>query len=197
MTRGLPYRIAIGATFVYVGLLILIDMLAPSIGVAVPPSIQGDISGIGLPFLVVNNILLFSFLLHRSRDIPFAVNQMQYTLGLPFAIGLFCAFGLGVFISNAVIQFAVLAVVVTVTTWLMVGGFAGSSTRDKHTRGAKIGRHNAAQNAVDQNALTVGGVPISWQSEVQHTLIMGSTGTGKTQIMDLFRAPSAHAATRL
>ena len=56
---------------------------------------------------------------------------------------------------------------------------------EKWLRGAKIEAAPQGQT-IDRGRLSVGGIPLEWDREVQHTFLNGAAGTGKTQVAEGF-----------
>ena len=181
-----PYRIVFGLSFIWAGLLGVVFVLPPIIGFIVPIELSHAI-GHSTPFFpILNNIILFSLLLHKVQEQPLTSSSIKYTIVAPSAIYflsliVLSLFGLGDL--EPVEMFGIIAVIATSLTWIGVSyviGFGNGKTRDTHLRGARLVSASANKNQVSPGAITFGGQPIAEQHLTKGILISGSVGSGKS-----------------
>lgn len=188
MKSSTPYRVVFGITLAYGAVFILTFLLAPVIGVQIPNNIRGIIGRIALPILAINNVVLFSVLLHKARNIPLSSDAVKYTILAPLAFGVLGVIALDLFVSNEFLVYGILAAFVTIATWLTVPNGTQNVIGDTHFRGAKVVHSSTLKStlkgSVSEFSLTIGGVPLEWKYENYHTLIMGAPGSGKSQAMN-------------
>ncbi|SKA40452.1 Type IV secretory pathway, VirD4 component, TraG/TraD family ATPase [Enhydrobacter aerosaccus] len=70
--------------------------------------------------------------------------------------------------------------------WKGTGRLNAAAWNDASLRGARLEEQSRKAGRKFKDHLQVGGVPIDRPAEVEHILISGATGTGKSQIMDGF-----------
>jgi type IV secretory pathway TraG/TraD family ATPase VirD4 len=188
MKSSTPYRVVFGITSAYAAVFILTFLLAPVLGVPVPANIRGVVGHIFLPLLALNNVILFSILLHQARNIPFSSDTVKYTILAPLAFGVLVAIALDLFVSNEFIVYGILTVFVTISTWFSVPNGTRNVTGEIHFRGSKVVHSSdlksTLKGSVSDFSLTIGGVPLEWKYENYHTLIIGAPGSGKSQAMN-------------
>lgn len=181
-----PYKVVIGATIIYGGFLAMMNWQAAGMTGLFPEAVKDGFRHILIPFLFINNVVVFSLLLHKSRGIEFVPSQAKFTILAPSAIGVLSAITIPLFTNNDATIYASLTSIITFCTWFAV--VVGYDTltplsSDLHRKGASI-RYGVETAPLPENVLNIAGVPLTWMSEKQHQLITGSTGTGKTQVMD-------------
>ena len=181
-----PYRIVFGLSFIWAGLLGIVFVLPPIIGFIVPIELSHAI-GHSTPFFpILNNIILFSLLLHKVQEQPLTSSSIKYTIIAPSAIYflsliVLSLFGLGDL--EPVEMFGIVAVIATSLTFIGVSyviGFGNRKTRDTHLRGARLVSSSANKNQVSPGAITFGGQQIAEQHLTKGVLISGSVGSGKS-----------------
>ena len=82
-----PYKVVIGATIVYGGLLAMMNWQAAGMTALFPETVKGGFGHLLIPFLFINNVLIFSALLQKSRGIEFDFKQAKFTILAPSALG--------------------------------------------------------------------------------------------------------------